>query len=359
MTVELRLIRNDAPIRASRLAPERADRVLPTIVHPILEPLDTVVAHSIEELDRREWDSLFARELEDWSYLHALERAQLAACESVYFGVRSRGRLVAAVPGFVGRRALGEPGRSRARAQWRSAPDRALVLGSPVAAACRFGVVPHANAADQALLVESLLRAARAEAARRGLGELLASGDDAARITVPRWSLADYLSSFDEGLRRRLLHVCAQAALCERDWRARLGGDIEPMLGLCRDAGLDEINGAFFEGVLGLDTVSASCLLVRVDGGLVGFSLVLHDSRVLREQITVISRRDKDAFVRGVIWLETLRYCLEHGIGAFESASELSLCAARPDELRKPQHPSTGRGATATRTRTAHCPRRS
>jgi hypothetical protein len=42
--------------------------------------------------------------------------------------------------------------------------------------------------------------------------------------------------------------------------------------------------------------------------------------------------------VRGVIWLETLRFCLERGIGAFESASELALAAARPSELGQRSH---------------------
>jgi len=37
--------------------------------------------------------------------------------------------------------------------------------------------------------------------------------------------------------------------------------------------------------------------------------------------------------VRGVIWLETLRFCLEHGIEVYESANELSLSAAKQDEI--------------------------
>ena len=123
MTVELRVIRNDTPKRAFRRSPETV-RVLPTIVFPIVEPLETVVVRSIEAFDRREWDSLFPKELEDWQYLRALERARLAGCEPVYFGVRSRGRLVAAVPAFVGRRALAEPWRARGRAQWRRATAR-------------------------------------------------------------------------------------------------------------------------------------------------------------------------------------------------------------------------------------------
>ena len=363
MTVVLRVIRNDATIRARRFVRGRAELVFPTIVEPIVEPLETVVAHSIEEIGRREWDSLFLNELEDWCYLRALEHAQVERCEPIYFAIRSRGRLVAAAPAFVGRRALAEPWRMRGRAQWRRSPARALVLGSPLAAACRIGVAPRTTTAERRLLAGRLLRAARDESVLRGLDGLLVSGNadtlgevgqraesqcsaaqslrlartrraSAARISLPRWSLADYLSCLDDGLRERLLRTCAQSAQYDRDWHVDLDRDIERILALCRDAGLEEIGEPFFRALLGSNTVSAECLLVRSgDGALAGFSIVLHDVRSLREKLTVVSRRENGALVRGVIWLETLRFCLERGIGVYESASELSLSVAHPSEL--------------------------
>jgi hypothetical protein len=357
VTVEPRVIRNDALIRARRRAPERTEGMRPAVLDPIVEPFENVVAHSIDELGRREWDSLFTGELEDWHYLRALERARLERCEPIYFAIRCRGRLVAAASAFVGRRALAELWRTRSRAQWRRAPDRALVLGSPFAAACRIGFAPRSTTAEQALLADRLLGAARDEAARQGLDGVVVSGDDAAlgdaceraeslrrartrgaptaRISLPRWSLVDYLSCFDERLRGQLLRICAQAAQYERDWCVDLDRDLERMLALCREAGLDETNDAFFRGLLASSTVCASGLLVRsADGALAGFSIVLHDPGALREKLTVVSRREKGALVRGVIWLETLRFCLERGIGVYESASELSLSAARPSGLR-------------------------
>src|SRR4029079_1767249 len=132
----------------------------------------------------------------------------------------------------------------------------------------------------------------------------------AARISLPRWSLADYLSCFDDDLRGRLLRVCAQSAQYDRDWRVDLDRDVQPMLALCRDAGLEELGEAFFRVLLGARAVAAECLLVRSgDGSLAGFSIVLHDVRALREKLTVVSRREKGSLVRGVIWLETLRFC--------------------------------------------------
>src|SRR5438045_2244803 len=98
MTVVLRVIRNDASMRGRRPVRGRAERAFPAIVDPVVEPLETVVAHSVDEIGRREWDTLFPNELEDWQYLRALERAQLEGAEPVYLAIRSCGRLVAAAP---------------------------------------------------------------------------------------------------------------------------------------------------------------------------------------------------------------------------------------------------------------------
>ena len=100
------------------------------------------------------------------------------------------------------------------------------------------------------------------------------------------------------------------------------------MLALCGEAGLEELNGAYFRNLLGPD-VCASCPVVRLDGKLVAFSLLLHDARVLREKLTIVSRRVKGSLVRSLLWLETLRYCLECGVATLESTSELSRSCAR------------------------------
>ena len=356
MAVELSIVRNRAPTRGGRRAARGSDSVPPQIV----EPFEVRVARSIDEFDRREWDALFPNELETWVYLRALERAELQHCDFVYFGVRSGGRLVAAVPGFVGRRALGEPWRGEMRGQWRRPRERMLVLGSPLSAVRSVAMTPAASASERALLGELTLRAVGDEAARLGAGCVLPNDTHTgrrellrrlrasawldmrrrkglARLALPRWSFADYLSCIDDPLRGRLLRVCAQAAPYERDWRADLDRDLAPMVALCREAGLEELGQAYFENLLG-PRVCASCLVVRLDDKVAGFSLVLHDASVMREKLTVVSRRVKGSLVREVIWLETVRHCLERGIGRFESTSELSFAVADS----RSQKPSTG-----------------
>ena len=345
MVVELSVVRGRAPRKGARRAAESLGSAAPRIV----EPLEALVAHSIEELDRSEWDSLFPGELENWNYLRALERAALEPCDPVHFAIRSSGRVVAAAPGFVGRRALAEPWRGKFRGQWRHARDRMLVLGSPLSAASRIGFAAHATAAEKTRLLERILRSAHEEAAGLGV-DVLVSGDDVehgsphrpfgalqslarmrgkatTRLSLPPWSFSDYLSCIDEPLHGELIRVCALAAPYERDWHVDLARDLEPMLALCRDSGLDELNDAYFGNLLG-PGASACCLVVRSDGALVGFSLLLHDARTLREKLTVANRRVRRSLVRSLIWLETVRFCLELGIGTFESSSELSQAAA-------------------------------
>lgn len=312
--------------------------------------LETLVARSIHDVDRREWDSLFPGELEGWSYLRAVERAELENCDPMYFAIRGRDGLVAAAPGFVGRQSLGEPWRGTSRTQWRRARDRALVLGSPLTGACRVGFAPQASETEQARSLESLFRAVREEAARLGVDAVLTRaeraglGDSTRRfgpvswhagtrrestvqLPLPPWSFSDYLSCLDEPLRGRLLRVCALAAPYRREWRVDLDADVEPMLALCRDAGLEELNAAYFENLLGPE-VCASCLIIRFDGRLAGFSLMLHGAHALREKLTIVSRRVKGSLVRALIWLETIRFCLECSVATYESTSELSQLAA-------------------------------
>ena len=349
MAVEPSVVRDRTPSGGARRAADGVDSAPPSVA----EPADALVAHSIEELDRCEWDSLFRDELENWNYLRALERSELEHCDPMYFAIRSRGRLVAAAPGFLGRRVLGEPWRGSSRTRWRRARERTLVLGSPLSATFPVGLAARATAAEQASLVKSMARAVRAEAARLRVDRVLVSGEHAARgesprrfgpslwrprarrgttvrLSLPPWSFSDYLSCLDEPLRGQVLRVCAQAAPYGRDWHVDLDRDVRPMLALCREDGLDELNSAYFENLLG-PGVCASCLLVRLDGKLAGFSLLLHDARASREKLTIVSRRLKGAPVRALIWLETIRFCLEAGIGTYESASELSLAAVRPD----------------------------
>jgi len=110
------------------------------------------VASSIEAFSPDEWNRLFPGELEDWSYYHATERAQLAGFDWLYFGVRVDSELRAAVPAFVTDYRLDMTLDGRLRrvvgAFARAAPallrTRIFALGSPVGETCHAGYAPPA-----------------------------------------------------------------------------------------------------------------------------------------------------------------------------------------------------------------------
>ncbi len=317
-----------------------------------------VVAESIETFDRRKWDALFEKELESWHYLHAIERARLARCEMLYLAVLRDGECVAAVPAFIGPRALVQarlPPTEREEAP-RADLDRILIFGSPLGGACRIGFASDATATQRQELLALLLRAAGEVLATRRLGGLVVEATEEwrselwppalatralvplenaplARLSLPAWSFDDYLSSLDVTLRGVLWSACEQAAQYELRWHVDLARDLGEMLELCVEAELGHINAACFENLLAPGIVCASCLVVRSAGDLVGFNLVLHDARLLREKITIVSRGAEEAVVRALIFVETVRYCLECGIAVYESASATSIAAARPGEL--------------------------
>src|SRR5262249_12647825 len=139
--------------------------------------MQVVVAESIEAFDRAEWDTLFAGDLEDWTYYRAVDRSKLAGFEWRYFGLRDGGRLRAAVPAFITDyrldTTLSGPLRrvTDAIARWfpRLLRQRLLSLGSPVGEVCHLGFAPDAAAGQQARLLERLLDPVEGYAARQPL----------------------------------------------------------------------------------------------------------------------------------------------------------------------------------------------
>jgi uncharacterized protein len=315
------------------------------------EPVDVLVADSIETIGRAAWDTLFAGDLENWHYLLALERARLEGCEPLYFAIRRRGMNLAALPAFIDRRE-----RRPSAGAGSNAREHALILGSPFSATCRAGFAPRSDPLERADLLGRLLRAARDQATRLGLAGLFAEAEEIeadhsweaaaaslglrreraaplVRLALPAWSLGDYLSCLEGGLRSELLDACARSAGHKRRWRIDLDRELPEILDLCREVGLSELTPAYFRNLLGPGNACAACLVIRFAGRIEGFSLVLHDTRRLREKVTVLSPRSDRVLLGDVMWLETVRFCLEHGIESHESCNPLSLAVARRAEV--------------------------
>ncbi len=128
--------------------------------------MEAIVARSIEAFDRDEWNALFADELEDWVYYHAVERAGLPGFEWLYFGsartwanCAPRCRLRHRLPP---RHDADRPAAKRvtdaiARVVRACSAFALLSLGSPVGEICHLGFAPDCRRAERKRAPAALL----------------------------------------------------------------------------------------------------------------------------------------------------------------------------------------------------------
>src|SRR5258706_2182165 len=164
-----------------------------------------IVAHSMEDFGREEWDRLFPGDLEDWSYYRAIERSRLSGFEWLYFGVREKGELLAVVPAFITDYRLDTtltgPLRRVTQAMARVFPRllrlRLLSLGSPVGEVCHLGFAAALNRTEQIRLLDILFSKVEKYARRAGIAMLAAK--DATMAQDDLWAA----TAAAHGLRRQ------------------------------------------------------------------------------------------------------------------------------------------------------------
>ncbi len=317
--------------------------------------VDVLCAGSIDAFEPGEWDALFDDELENWHYLRALERA--AGWRPLYFTIRSRGRAIAGVSAYLASRLPRAAWHDRLVDADATAVNRppVLVLGSPFALACRIGCA-HEARPRRAELTAALIRAAQARTVACNLGGLVVEtldGSDSesvisacrdlclervvttpiAHLALPTWSFADYLIGLDAPHRLRLWDACERAGDYTFCWSADVARDADSIVELCADIGLTALDVECFKALLASSMVGASCLHAWAGTQLVGFSLVLHGARRLREGLVAVRGSADRELVSSLMWLETLRFCLDRGIRTYESSNPEAIAAAQPHEV--------------------------
>jgi hypothetical protein len=323
--------------------------------------MESVIANSIEAFARDEWNRLFPGEIEDWSYYHATERANLAGFQWLYFGVRVNGELRAAVPAFIAdyrldttldgtlRRVVG----ALARAVPVLLRPRMLALGSPVAETCHAGFAPDANYSERQRLFEMILDESEAQAAKNGAQLFAVKDAGAARaalwdetlrarglrrqpglatatLRLPYASVDEYLATLGRATRKDLRRKLRARAALRVEWRRDHDGVREPAMRLYRDTlaradmALEELTPAFFDNVLAELGERASCVCYWRGDALVAFNLVLHDGqRLIDKYIGMDYACARELNLYYVSWMENVRYAIEHGIGIYQSGQGL------------------------------------
>ncbi|MGH3637013.1 MAG: GNAT family N-acetyltransferase [Mycobacterium sp.] len=321
---------------------------------------ETRAHDSIDAFAAADWDRLFPGEIEDHAYLGAVERAGLPGFRHLYFAVREAGQLAAAVPAFVtdyrldttvsgGLRRLTGP---LARVFPRLLRIPMLSLGSPVTERCRIGYAPDATAEQRAAWLDAILAQMEKVAAKGKLGMLAVKdaplGEPAWRgvclchglRALPglpgatldiRWSNVEgYLDSLGPSTRKDLRRKQRTGAALHIAWRTDLDGIEGDVQRLYRgtlahaEFAFEELTPAYFENVLRDMPARAFCVTYSEDDRLIAFNLVLCDRERLLDKFLGM---DYAAMARynlyHVSWLENVRYCIDHGIGVYESGQGL------------------------------------
>jgi predicted N-acyltransferase len=329
--------------------------------------MQIVVAHSIEAFARDEWDRLFPGDLEGWAYYRAIEHSRLEGFDWVYFGVRERGELVAAVPAFATDYRLDTTltGALRAASEAlrrlfpRFLRQRLLSFGSPVGEVCHLGFAPQLDAVRRMELLELLYAEADRYAARRRIAMLAvkdASGSQdalwsrlasahglrrqpslpTALLDVRFDSLDAYLASLGRATRKDLRRKLRAAAAVRIEWRKQIDDILDEVMRLYRETlahaqfTFEELTPEFFRAILRDFGANALCATYWIDGRLVAFNLVLHDGTTLIDKFLGMDY----AFVRRynlyyLTWLENVRFCIGQRIATYQAGQGLHREKAR------------------------------
>jgi len=327
----------------------------------------TTTAHpSIDAFAPIEWNYLFPHDLEDHAYLRAAEHAGLPDFRYLYFAVREGDRLLAAVPAFITDYRLDTTMRGGVR---RAAGTLAkifprvlripmLSLGSPVTERCRVGFASDATAEQRAASLDAILAHMETVAANQRLGMLAVKdaplaetlwqqvcprhrlralpGLPGAMLDI-RWHDIDgYLDSLGTSTRKDLRRKLRDGAALRIEWRIDLDGIADDVQRLYRETfahaefSFEELTPAYFESVLRDMPGRAYCVTYTEGHRLVAFNLVLRDAERLLDKFLGMDYTAMDRYnLYHVSWLENVRYCIDEGIGVYESGQGLHREKAR------------------------------
>jgi len=321
---------------------------------------ETTAHQSIDAFAPDAWNRLFPHELEDHAYLRAIERSGLAGFRYLYFAVRDGDRLLAAVPAFVtdyrldttvqgGLRRVTE---TLAKVFPRLLRIPMLSLGSPVTERCRVGFAPGSTPEEHAAWLDAILAHMDSVAAQEKLGMLAvkdASLDEAAwqrvcprhglralpglpgaTLEVPWHDLDGYFESLGASTRKDLRRKWRAGMALKIEWRTDLAGIADDVQRLYRETlaraelSFEQLTPAYFENVLRDMPGRALCVTYSESGKLLAFNLVLRDSERLLDKFLGMDYAAMGRFnLYHVSWLENIRFCIEQGLGTYESGQGL------------------------------------
>jgi len=329
--------------------------------------LEVRVARSIHEVGRGAWDACFEGRLEAYDYLAAVEAAALPGFEQRYVAVVRAGRVLAAAPIFITDYPLDTTlngARRRLVRELRRIAPRALTLrlaclGSPCTEDVGAGFAPQATPAHRAHLLTALTAAFEREAAQAGCwllgvkdapepqaelwraladqrGYQAVPGLPGAELAIDFADMDGYLARLSPGVRRdmrRKLRTLERLRIAISDDLGGLEGRVLELYRQTRarsELQFEELNEAYFTGVLRAMPGRAFCVLYFADDELIGVNLLLQDGETLLDKFFCMeSVRGPAHSLWFISWFTNVRLCLERGLRLYRSGQ-----GAYADKLR-------------------------
>ena len=316
------------------------------------------IASSIRDIGRQAWNACFHQEVEDYDYLLAVEEAGMAGFDWRYIVLFEHGRIVAAMPMFLSDYRLEttvDVSSSRRIAKFvrRYFPGflvlKLACLGSPCTEAGVAGF--HRDVPDVrrpallALLLAGFERFADSQGCSlraskdfpRTQGEALrrvfsAAGFAPTPALPTAWldvdftSVDEYLQRLSPGTRKDMRRKLKS----ERHVRVELRTDLADLM--CRVMTLytdtrdrsewqfETLTEGYFDGVLANMQGRSLCFLYYAGETLLAANLLVHSRDTLIDKFFCMDAAQGRRYnLYFLSWFNNIRYCLEHGIGRYQS----------------------------------------
>ncbi|WFU08639.1 GNAT family N-acetyltransferase [Rhizobium sp. CB3090] len=316
------------------------------------------VHFSIRAIGREAWNACFHDQVEDFDCLLSIEEAGIAGFEWRYITVVEDGRVSAAMPAFLCPYALDttlEEGalRRMVRRVRQRFPGfltlRLACLGSPCTETGSVGFHPDVPLERREVLFAELLSffeqlAATEDCALMGLkdipqpiapaldGPLSArryatiGGLPTAWLDIDFKTIDEYLARLSSGTRKDMRRKLKSFAEVRVEIRTDFGDFLPEVMRLYHDTRnrsewqFEELTAGYFEGILSRMEGRSFCAFYFVEDRLLAANLIVHDGRVAIDKFFCMDGEEGRPYnLYFLSWFTNLRYCLEHGIGRYQS----------------------------------------
>lgn len=319
--------------------------------------LDAIVAPSIEEIGRDDWNACFHGQIESYDYLHAVERSGLPDFDWRYVALAQRGRLLAAAPAFFTRYALETTltGRSRrfvraARHVFPGALNVALgCIGSPCTETVTLGFAPDVAGSAKPVLVRRLVGAFERHALDSGrgllaikdvpetdrglwrqatepLGYRAVPGLPVASLDIDFATVDDYLARLSPATRKDMRRKLRSASAIRIELTNDLTPVLDRMIALYRATRgraamqFEELTAEYFVRVAEGAPEDSVCVMYFKDDDLLAANLLLRGGKTLLDKFFCMDgdqgRRYNLYFLS---WFTNIKLCLAWGLSRYQS----------------------------------------